>query len=153
MSNPSILSHVSVGTNDFARARRFYEAVLATLGCRIVMEHPGAVAFGRDYPEFWVQAPFDGKAASTGNGSHFGFNAESREQVDRFYAAALANGAKPDGEPGSVHVCSMVPLTAEQFETARRLGWDLSGVSPDDLGGMNLMRAVWTNPQWEGDRS
>ena len=100
MSNPSILSHVSVGTNDFARARRFYEAVLATLGCRIVMEHPGAVAFGRDYPEFWVQAPFDGKAASTGNGSHFGFNAESREEVDRFYAAALANGAKPDGEPG-----------------------------------------------------
>ncbi|MFO0990855.1 MAG: VOC family protein [Hyphomicrobiales bacterium] len=101
MSNPSILSHVSVGTNDFAKARTFYEAVLATLGCRIVMEHPAAVAFGRAYPEFWVGTTFDGKAATVGNGSHFGFNAESREQVDRFYAAALANGAKPDGEPGS----------------------------------------------------
>ncbi|MBL8895522.1 MAG: VOC family protein [Rhizobiales bacterium] len=95
-----MLSHVSIGTNDIARARKFYEAVLSTLGCRIVMEHPGAVAFGRDYPEFWLGTAFDGKEATVGNGSHFGFNAESREEVDRFYAAALANGAKPDGEPG-----------------------------------------------------
>ena len=100
MSTPSILSHVSIGTNDFATARKFYEAVLATLGCRVVMEHPGTVAFGRDYPEFWVGSAFDGKTATVGNGSHFGFNADSREEVDRFYAAALANGAKPDGEPG-----------------------------------------------------
>ena len=100
MSNPSILSHVSVGTNDFEKAKKFYQTVLATLGCRIIMEHPGAVAFGREYPEFWVGTTFDGKKATVGNGSHFGFNADSHEQVDRFYAAAVANGASPDGEPG-----------------------------------------------------
>jgi catechol 2,3-dioxygenase-like lactoylglutathione lyase family enzyme len=101
MSNPSILSHVSVGTNDFEKAKEFYQTVLATLGCRIIMEHPGAVAFGREYPEFWVGMTFDGKKATVGNGSHFGFNADSREEVDRFYAAAVAHGARPDGEPGS----------------------------------------------------
>ena len=100
MSNPSIISHVSIGTNDFEKAKKFYQTVLATLGCRIIMEHPGAVAFGREYPEFWVGKAFDDRKATVGNGSHFGFNADSREQVDRFYAAALANGAKPDGEPG-----------------------------------------------------
>ena len=55
--NPSIISHVSVGTNRFAEARAFYEKVLATLGCRIIMEHPGAAAFGKQFPEFWVQKP------------------------------------------------------------------------------------------------
>jgi catechol 2,3-dioxygenase-like lactoylglutathione lyase family enzyme len=100
MSNPSILSHVSVGTNDFEKAKKFYQTVLATLGCRIIMEHPGAIAFGREYPEFWVGTPVDGKKANVGNGSHFGFYAASKAEVDRFYAAAVANGASPDGEPG-----------------------------------------------------
>jgi catechol 2,3-dioxygenase-like lactoylglutathione lyase family enzyme len=101
MSNPSIISHVSIGTNDFETAKEFYQTVLATLGCRIIMEHPGAVAFGREYPEFWVGTTFDGKKATVGNGCHFGFNADSKAEVDRFYAAALANGAKSDGEPGN----------------------------------------------------
>ena len=100
MSNPSILSHVSIGTNDFEKSKKFYQSVLATLGCKIIMEHPGAVAFGREYPEFWVGRTFDGEKATVGNGSHFGFNAASRQEVDRFYATALANGATPDGEPG-----------------------------------------------------
>jgi catechol 2,3-dioxygenase-like lactoylglutathione lyase family enzyme len=45
--SPSIISHVSIGTNDFERATRFYDRVLATLGCRRIMEHPGAVAYGK----------------------------------------------------------------------------------------------------------
>jgi len=31
---PSILSHVSIGTNDFDRAVAFYDLVMPTLGCR-----------------------------------------------------------------------------------------------------------------------
>jgi len=61
---PSILSHVSLGTNDFARATAFYDAVLPTLGCRRVMEHPGAVAYGKAFPEFWVQTPINGAPAT-----------------------------------------------------------------------------------------
>jgi catechol 2,3-dioxygenase-like lactoylglutathione lyase family enzyme len=70
--NPSILSHVSLGTNDFTRAVAFYDRVLPTLGCRRIMEHPGAVAWGKAYPEFWVQVPIDGRPAGVGNGSHVG---------------------------------------------------------------------------------
>jgi len=65
--NPSIISHVSVGTNRYKEARAFYEKVLATLGCRIIMEHPGATAFGNQFPEFWVNEPHDGKQATTGS--------------------------------------------------------------------------------------
>ncbi|PTQ70876.1 VOC family protein [Pseudomonas sp. GV071] len=99
-ANPSILSHLSIGTNHFDRALVFYDRVLATLGCKRVMEHPGAVAYGRMYPEFWVQHPLDGQPASVGNGSHIGFVAQDKTSVDAFYAAALAAGASGDGPPG-----------------------------------------------------
>lgn len=98
--NPSILSHVSVGTNDFARATAFYDAVLAVLGARRKLEHPGAIGYGRRYPEFWVQTPFNGRKAAKANGSHFGFMARSRAEVDAFHAAAIAAGARDDGKPG-----------------------------------------------------
>jgi len=98
---PSILSHVSVGTNDFERATAFYDAVLETLGCRRIMEHPDAVAYGKQFPEFWVQAPFDGKPANVGNGVHFAFMAASKEEVDAFHAAGLKAGATDDGAPGN----------------------------------------------------
>jgi len=99
--NPSILSHVSIGTNEFERATRFYDKVLATLGCKRIMEHPGAVAYGRQFPEFWVQTPIDSKPAQVGNGTHFGFVADRKEQVQAFFDAAIAAGAKSDGAPGS----------------------------------------------------
>ena len=98
---PSILSHVSIGTNDYARAKAFYDAVLATLQIGVVMEHAGiAVAYGRAFPEFWVGLPHDGGQAAVGNGSHFGFLATSRDQVDAFHARALEMGGQSDGAPG-----------------------------------------------------
>jgi catechol 2,3-dioxygenase-like lactoylglutathione lyase family enzyme len=98
--NPSVISHISLGTNDFARATAFYDKVLATLGCQRVMEHPGAVAYGKAYPEFWVQEPADGKPASVGNGVHMGFVASDLAAVHAFHEAALAAGATDDGGPG-----------------------------------------------------
>jgi len=100
--NPSILSHVSAGTNDFERALKFYDAVMPILGAKRVLEalEHGAVAYGKLYPEFWVQKPHDGGIAETANGTHFGFNVSSKEQVHAFWDAAIAAGASPDGEPG-----------------------------------------------------
>lgn len=100
MDNPSILSHVSIGTNDFDRAVAFYDGVLATLGCQRLMEHPGAIAYGKRYPEFWVGVPYDSQVASVGNGTHVGFIAPTREAVHAFYEAALAAGGTGDGPPG-----------------------------------------------------
>lgn len=97
---PSIISHVSVGTNDFERAKSFYDSVLATLGCKKIMEHPDAVAYGKQFPEFWVQTPVDGRPATSGNGCHFGFLAWSKAEVQAFYDAALEAGGIDEGAPG-----------------------------------------------------
>ncbi|EKQ69847.1 lactoylglutathione lyase-like lyase [Leptolyngbyaceae cyanobacterium JSC-12] len=99
-NNPSILSHVSIGTNNFERAIAFYDHVLPTLGCKRIMEHPGAIAYGKEYPEFWVQTPIDGQPATVGNGTHIGFIATTKEAVHAFYDAALAAGGIDEGAPG-----------------------------------------------------
>lgn len=98
--SPSVISHVSIGTNDFDNLRAFYLAVLPSVGAKILMEHPGAVAFGRQFPEFWIGVPHDGKPASIGNGFHIGFIADDKAQVHAFYDAAIAAGATCDGPPG-----------------------------------------------------
>ncbi len=99
---PSILGHVSVGSNDLQRALAFYDAVLATVGAERKHEVPGiAVAYGKAFPEFWVQRPFDGQAANPGNGVHFSFIAMTREAVHAFHEAALAAGGTDGGAPGS----------------------------------------------------
>ncbi len=98
--NPSILSHVSVGTDDLARAAAFYDAVLPVLGVKKLFEFPGAIAYGKHFPEFWVQTPIDGNPPSPGNGVHFCFIAENKDAVHAFYEAALAAGATEDGPPG-----------------------------------------------------
>ena len=96
-----MLHHVSVGVTDVARAAKFYDAVLGTLGYKRVMEFmPYAIAYGENHPEFWIQLPHDQKPMSVGNGVHLGFSARTKEQVQKFHAAALANGGSNNGEPG-----------------------------------------------------
>ena len=98
--NPSIISHISIGTNNFDRAVVFYDRVLSALGCKQIMKHPGAVAYGKEFPEFWVQTPFNGEPATIGNGSHIGFIANTKEAVHAFHEAALNEGGTDDGAPG-----------------------------------------------------
>jgi catechol 2,3-dioxygenase-like lactoylglutathione lyase family enzyme len=135
-ANPSMISHVSLGTNQYDKAKAFYTKVLAVLGCKVMMEHPGAVAFGRTYPEFWIQTPIDHGKANVGNGTHVGFVADTKADVDAFYAACLAAGATPDGDPGHRHDygepyygCfvrdldgNKIEATYWDFELAKKLG-------------------------------
>lgn len=100
MENLSIMSHVSIGANDLNSLCKFYDAVLATIGAKRMIEHDEAVAYGRMFPEFWVNTPLDDGHAETGNGIHFAFVASDRSQVDAFHAAGLANGAIDGGAPG-----------------------------------------------------
>ncbi len=96
-----MLHHVSVGVSDVGRAIRFYDAALGALGYKRVMEFmPFAVAYGDSAPSFWVQLPSDQKAASSGNGTHIGFNAKNQAAVRAFHDAALKEGGADEGAPG-----------------------------------------------------
>lgn len=94
-------SHVTVGTNDMARAEVFYDAVMEALGHPVLFKAPIALAYGTGTGEkFFVLFPFDQQAARPGNGIHAAFKVDSRARVDAFHATALANGGSDEGPPG-----------------------------------------------------
>ncbi|SNY92515.1 Catechol 2,3-dioxygenase [Cohaesibacter sp. ES.047] len=101
---PVIMAHVSIGVKDFAKSKAFYEAVLGTIGAKIVMDVDAptmqAAAFGKQFPEFWVQTPHDGGEPGVANGTHFAFLASSVKAVHAFWDTAIEMGGVPDGEPG-----------------------------------------------------
>ena len=101
----SIFTHIVVGSNDLEKSAVFYDKVLGALGIN-PFNIPGreepitSILYGKEKPEFIVTTPKNGEAACYANGGTIGFCAESREAIDQFYAAALANGGSCEGEPG-----------------------------------------------------
>ena len=97
-----MLYYVTVGTNDFGRSTRFYDAVLRTLGHAKQFEDQGFAGYGPspEQPALFLGRPFDGKPATYGNGMMIAFRTESRAQVRDFHAAALVNGGSDEGAPG-----------------------------------------------------
>lgn len=97
----TIFSHVTLGTNDIDRARRFYGPVMSALALLPKDAPPGQLIYGaRSGPVLVIMTPFDGGAASVGNGTHVALNAASRSAVDAFHAAGVANGGTDEGPPG-----------------------------------------------------
>jgi catechol 2,3-dioxygenase-like lactoylglutathione lyase family enzyme len=95
--------YITLGTNDLARARRFYDAVMPCLGFVLRGEDDREIGYGpADAPRtpFWITRPFDGKPATVGNGSMPSFTAPDRAAVDAFYRAALDHGGSDEGAPG-----------------------------------------------------
>lgn len=97
-----MFSHVTVGTNDIEAARAFYDAAMAALGYKRISDYgEDATAYGPgDGAQFWVMKPFNGAAASVGNGQMIALLAPNRASVDAFHAAAMANGGTDEGAPG-----------------------------------------------------
>lgn len=102
MENSRILAHVSFGTNHFNQAVKFYDEVMATIGAKRILDYTehGAVAYGKQLPEFWIQTPYNDLEANYGNGCHVSFNVQTKEEVDAFYKAAMKMGGIDDGAPG-----------------------------------------------------
>ncbi|MFZ1662366.1 MAG: VOC family protein [Paracoccaceae bacterium] len=95
--------YITLGTNDLARARPFYAAIMAALGHRLIQDTDGEFGYGpqgADHPTLYVTLPFDGKPASVGNGSMPALDAPTRAAVDAFHTAALAHGGTDEGAPG-----------------------------------------------------
>jgi catechol 2,3-dioxygenase-like lactoylglutathione lyase family enzyme len=102
MKEMTMIGYVTLGTNDLDRAAVFYDALAAEMGTGRMMEWPGAIAWGTPGSGAGVglTKPFDGNAASIGNGVMVAFEAKDKEQIQRIYDVALANGGTCEGPPG-----------------------------------------------------
>jgi catechol 2,3-dioxygenase-like lactoylglutathione lyase family enzyme len=110
-----MFTYVCLGTNDLARATRFYDATLAALSLqRCITGDPewdqttaGWGTYAGAHNEgsvrelaLWVCKPFNEQVATAGNGTMVALVARSWKEVDDFHAAALANGGSSEGGPG-----------------------------------------------------
>jgi catechol 2,3-dioxygenase-like lactoylglutathione lyase family enzyme len=99
-----MLDHLGFTVTDYPRSRAFYSEALAPLGFGVVMEVTRDMTGGYEgcgfgppgRPQFWVGAG----TGEAGRGMHIAFTAQTRAQVDAFYAAALAAGGSDNGAPG-----------------------------------------------------
>ena len=97
-----MIGYVTVGTNDLARAAKFYDALLAELGAKRAMEMETFIAWATapNTPMISVIKPFDGKPATVGNGVMVALVVDSKAKVDALHKKALALGGKDEGAPG-----------------------------------------------------
>ena len=98
-----MIGYVTVGTNKFAEAAAYYDALFGTLGAGRAFDTETFIAWstGPAAPAFSIAKPYDGAAATTGNGVMIAIAMDAPEKVDAFYAKALELGGTDEGAPGA----------------------------------------------------
>jgi catechol 2,3-dioxygenase-like lactoylglutathione lyase family enzyme len=91
-----VIDHVSIQCADFEASATFYDAVLAPLGGKRILEFGPAIGYGTEAPDFWLGRQQSGDGFRE---SHLAFAAPDRAAVDAFFAAAVQAGAEVLHEP------------------------------------------------------
>ena len=97
-----MIGYVTLGTNDLPRGAKFYDELLAEIGAKRFMEDDKfiALAVTPDKPSIAITKPFDGHAATIGNGVMVAIAVENSTQVDALYTKAIELGATDEGPAG-----------------------------------------------------
>jgi catechol 2,3-dioxygenase-like lactoylglutathione lyase family enzyme len=91
-----VVDHVLFIVEDLDASRSLYTAALAPLGFIELRVQEDGVGYGSDdLDDFTIS-----RGSPVTTAAHVAFDADDREQVDAFFAAALAAGASARGEPG-----------------------------------------------------
>jgi catechol 2,3-dioxygenase-like lactoylglutathione lyase family enzyme len=110
-----MFSHVMIGSNDIDKSKRFYDAVLGTLGAGEPFRSPAPsghirLFYRHDGSSFCVSQPINGESATCANGGTIGFKCASAEQVQAFHDTAVAHGGTSIEEPPGVRDSAMGPM-------------------------------------------
>lgn len=98
-----MIGYVTLGTSDITRAAKFYDAIAKEMETPRMMgsEEENFIAWGKPgIAGIGLTKPFDGNAASVGNGVMVALQVTDQAQVDRLYQIALDNGGTDEGAPG-----------------------------------------------------
>ena len=98
-----MIGYVTIGTNKFDEAAKFYDELMATIGAGRMMESDTFIAWSAapGAPAISITRPFDGEPATVGNGIMIAIAVDSSEKVDAFHAKALELGGSDEGAPGT----------------------------------------------------
>lgn len=110
-----MLNHVMIGSNDIERSKRFYDAVLGTLGAGEAVRNVASSGHTRLFyrhegNSFGISEPINGEAATCANGATIGFKCHSPEQVRQFHDTAVAQGGVSIEDPPGLRESNMGSL-------------------------------------------
>ena len=94
-----MFSHVMVGVNDLEVSKKYYDALLGTLGIAPGFANKNRYFYRSPAGSFAITTPINGESATCANGGTIGFNMASPEQADAFHAAGIANGGTTCEDP------------------------------------------------------
>ena len=94
-----MFSHVMLGVNNLETSKKFYDALLGTLGISPGFANKNRYFYRSPTGTFGITTPINGEAAFHGNGCTVGFNMASPEQANAFHAAGVANGGTTCEDP------------------------------------------------------
>ena len=94
-----MFSHVMVGVNDLEVSRKYYDALLGTMGISPGFANKNRYFYRSPAGSFCITTPINGEPASVANGGTIGFTMASPEQADAFHAAGVANGGTTCEDP------------------------------------------------------
>ena len=97
-----MIGYVTLGTNDMARAARYYDELLAVMGAKRAFETEKFIAWGNDPngPSLFLIKPIDGNKATVGNGVMVALAAKNKAEVDAVYQKAISLGSQCEGPAG-----------------------------------------------------
>ena len=110
-----MFSHIMVGSNDIEQSKRFYDAVLGTLGASEPFRNQAPsghirLFYRHDGSSFCISEPINGEEATSANGATIGFKCNSPEQVQAFHDTAVACGGQSIESPPGLRESPMGAL-------------------------------------------
>lgn len=99
-----MIAYTMVGVGDIKRSEGFYDSIFSIIGWAQLWRGDRVISWGdaqdQSKPKFCVSYPFNGEAASPGNGVMTAFHVVDPQTIDKIYKVALDNGATDEGAPG-----------------------------------------------------
>jgi catechol 2,3-dioxygenase-like lactoylglutathione lyase family enzyme len=97
-----MIGYVTLGTNRFDDAAKFYDDLFAVIGAGRIWESDRFIAWGTGMtsPAVSLAKPYDGNPATVGNGVMVALVVDAPEKVDAVHARALELGGTDEGAPG-----------------------------------------------------
>ena len=106
-----MFSHIMIGANDIQASKKFYDAILDTMGISPgKIDEKGRVFYMTKTGVFGITKPINGEPACAANGGTIGFAADNPEVADAWHAAGVANGGSACEDPPGVREGKMGKL-------------------------------------------
>jgi catechol 2,3-dioxygenase-like lactoylglutathione lyase family enzyme len=106
-----MFSHVTLGSNDIARSKKFYDALFDAMGGKAgALDAKGRLVYAHNGGVLLVTRPIDGNAATHANGGTIGFAMASPEQAESWHNAGVENGGTSIEDPPGIRQGGAVPM-------------------------------------------